>query len=268
MQKRLVNVVLVGRPNVGKSTLFNRLTRTRRAIVTAIPGTTRDVLSQQVEWEGISFQLTDTGGMFGASEDPLHALVLERGRRAIDDDWIVQRVVRQCDVLAAFNTESANTLRIMTYHSTTGLRHVSSVLRMGRSGSRVDNRSTGGVTCGIDAGVLRPTGHLGYEQIKMHPDSGIAFAGFRVPAWREAVDACLEGHEAIPAMDLVSWDVAIDAEERPTLIELNVVEQGLRIHQLENGPLPPDIVAEWAERARFWMVGGLVIRRPLGDSSW
>ena len=44
--------MLVGRPNVGKSTLFNRVTRTRRAIVTAIPGTTRDVLAQPVEWEG------------------------------------------------------------------------------------------------------------------------------------------------------------------------------------------------------------------------
>jgi GTP-binding protein len=117
VQKRLVNVVLVGRPNVGKSTLFNRLTGTRRAIVTAVPGTTRDVLSQPVEWEGASFQLTDTGGMFGASEDPLHALVLERGRRAIDDadllilvvdgkqglapgDRDIARVVREADVPA------------------------------------------------------------------------------------------------------------------------------------------------------------------------
>jgi GTP-binding protein len=81
----LPSVVLVGRPNVGKSTLFNRLTRSRRAIVTPIPGTTRDVLAQVVEWRGSHFELIDTGGMFGASEDPLHALVLERGRRAIAD---------------------------------------------------------------------------------------------------------------------------------------------------------------------------------------
>jgi GTP-binding protein len=81
----LPSVVLVGRPNVGKSTLFNRLTRSRRAIVTSIPGTTRDVIAKSVEWGGSHFELTDTGGMFGASADPLHALVLDRGRRAIAD---------------------------------------------------------------------------------------------------------------------------------------------------------------------------------------
>jgi GTP-binding protein len=75
--------VLVGRPNVGKSTLFNRLTRTRRAIVTPVPGTTRDVIAQPAEWQGARFEVVDTGGMFGASEDPLHALVLERGQRAL-----------------------------------------------------------------------------------------------------------------------------------------------------------------------------------------
>ena len=75
--------MLVGRPNVGKSTLFNRLTRTRRAIVTPVPGTTRDVIAQPAEWQGARFELVDTGGMFGASEDPLHALVLERGQRAL-----------------------------------------------------------------------------------------------------------------------------------------------------------------------------------------
>jgi GTP-binding protein len=91
--KRLPSVVLVGRPNVGKSTLFNRLTGTRRAIVTAIPGTTRDVIALAAEWQGARFELTDTGGMFGASQDPLHELVLERGRRAIADADLLVLVV-------------------------------------------------------------------------------------------------------------------------------------------------------------------------------
>ena len=93
MAKRTPSVVLVGRPNVGKSTLFNRITGKRRAIVTPIPGTTRDVIALQTEWRGVPFDVVDTGGMFGASEDPLHELVLERGRRAIQDADLLVFVV-------------------------------------------------------------------------------------------------------------------------------------------------------------------------------
>jgi GTPase len=76
-------VVLVGRPNVGKSTLFNRITATRRAIVTAVPGTTRDVIEHPASWRGTEFSLFDTGGMFGATDDPLLHLVVEKGKQAI-----------------------------------------------------------------------------------------------------------------------------------------------------------------------------------------
>src|SRR5919202_2041534 len=86
-------VVLVGRPNVGKSTLFNRITGSRRAIVTPVAGTTRDALAQPAEWQGTPFTLVDTGGMFGASTDPLHQLVVEHGRRAIAAADVVVFVV-------------------------------------------------------------------------------------------------------------------------------------------------------------------------------
>ena len=111
MPKPLPSVVLVGRPNVGKSTLFNRLTRTRRAIVTAIPGTTRDVLAQPVEWGGRAFEVIDTGGMFGASQDPLHALVLERGRRAIRDADLLVFVVDGREGLVPGDEEIAGVMR-------------------------------------------------------------------------------------------------------------------------------------------------------------
>ena len=83
MDHTLPLVVLAGRPNVGKSTLFNRITRTRRAIVTAIAGTTRDTIEQPVTWNETRFSMVDTGGLFGASEDPLHDLVVEQGNRAL-----------------------------------------------------------------------------------------------------------------------------------------------------------------------------------------
>src|SRR5471030_3298258 len=83
MSRILPSVVLVGRPNVGKSTLFNRMTGSRRAIVAPIAGTTRDALSRPVVWRGTSFQLFDTGGLYGESQDPLHELVVQQGQRAI-----------------------------------------------------------------------------------------------------------------------------------------------------------------------------------------
>jgi GTPase len=111
MPSRLTAVVLIGRPNVGKSTLFNRLTRMRRAIVTAIPGTTRDVIAQEAEWRGRRFSLVDTGGMFGASEDPLHALVLDRGQRAVADADVLVLVVDGRDGLVPGDRDIARIAR-------------------------------------------------------------------------------------------------------------------------------------------------------------
>lgn len=104
-------VVLVGRPNVGKSTLFNRITDTRRAIVAPVAGTTRDTIAQPAKWQGSSFSLVDTGGMFGASSDPLHALVVEQGRRALASADLVVFVVDGREGLVSGDEEIAHALR-------------------------------------------------------------------------------------------------------------------------------------------------------------
>jgi GTP-binding protein len=109
--KGIPSVVLVGRPNVGKSTLFNRITGMRRAIVTPVAGTTRDVIAQHAEWRGVPFEVVDTGGMFGASEDPLHQLVLDRGRRAIESADLIVFIVDGRQGLVPGDHEIAETLR-------------------------------------------------------------------------------------------------------------------------------------------------------------
>ena len=104
-------VVLVGRPNVGKSTLFNRITGTRRAIVTPIAGTTRDAIKSPADWQGTPFALVDTGGLFGASTDPLHEIVVEHGRKAITNADVVVFVVDGRDGLVSGDEEIAAALR-------------------------------------------------------------------------------------------------------------------------------------------------------------
>jgi len=75
---RLASVAIVGRPNVGKSTLFNRITGRRRAIVHAAPGVTRDTQTGTAEWNGVTFSITDTGGLFSGVEDDLISQVEKR----------------------------------------------------------------------------------------------------------------------------------------------------------------------------------------------
>ncbi len=107
----LSRVVLVGRPNVGKSTLFNRVVGGRSAIVTAVPGTTRDVLREPVEWQGVGFELVDTGGLFGASDDPLQSEVSEQGLRALDGADLVLMLVDCREGLVPADRQVAERIR-------------------------------------------------------------------------------------------------------------------------------------------------------------
>jgi GTP-binding protein len=110
-ESRIPAVVLVGRPNVGKSTLFNRISGARRSIVAPVAGTTRDVISASASWRDHAFTLVDTGGLFGATTDPLHALVVEHGLKALDSADVVVFVVDAQDGLVPGDAEIAARLR-------------------------------------------------------------------------------------------------------------------------------------------------------------
>ena len=86
-------VVILGRPNVGKSTLFNKLTGTRRAIVGDEPGITRDRIYGRAAWGGREFKLVDTGGIIPDERELIPANILRQARTAIDEASLILLVV-------------------------------------------------------------------------------------------------------------------------------------------------------------------------------
>jgi GTPase len=82
-------IALVGRPNVGKSTLFNRITRSNKAMVDATPGVTRDRHYERVDADGKSFVLVDTGGLETGQQDRIASLIQEQTWQAIEEAHVI-----------------------------------------------------------------------------------------------------------------------------------------------------------------------------------
>jgi GTPase len=104
-------IAIVGRPNVGKSTLFNRLVGTRQAIVDPTPGVTRDRLYADAEWRGQVFTLVDTGGFEPLLAEEIPRKVREQAEQAIDEADLIVFVVDGRAGLVATDVEVAAILR-------------------------------------------------------------------------------------------------------------------------------------------------------------
>jgi GTP-binding protein len=104
-------VTIVGRPNVGKSTLFNRIVGERKAIVSPVPGVTRDRNIEHAEWTGRPFLLVDTGGFEPKSPEPLWALMRLQAQLAIEEADLIVLVLDGRAGLVADDYELCEILR-------------------------------------------------------------------------------------------------------------------------------------------------------------
>ncbi|MDR0940167.1 MAG: ribosome biogenesis GTPase Der [Mediterranea sp.] len=104
-------VAIVGRPNVGKSTLFNRLTQTRRAIVNEEAGTTRDRQYGKSEWLGREFSVVDTGGWVVNSDDVFEEEIRKQVLLAVEEADVILFVVDVMNGLTDLDTQVATILR-------------------------------------------------------------------------------------------------------------------------------------------------------------
>src|SRR5882757_6132016 len=111
MSNELPAIVIVGRPNVGKSTLFNRITGQRRAIVGDEPGITRDRLSGIANYEGRRFELIDTGGIVVSDAEYIPSQILKQAKVALQRAVHVVFVVDGRSEISSADLELAAMLR-------------------------------------------------------------------------------------------------------------------------------------------------------------
>ncbi len=104
-------VAIVGRPNVGKSTLFNTLTRSRDALVDDRPGVTRDRISRKIVYDGVPINLIDTGGFEEESEDTISEMVKKQVERAIEEADKIIFLLDAREGITPLDEELANMLR-------------------------------------------------------------------------------------------------------------------------------------------------------------
>jgi len=138
-------------------------------------------------------------------------------------NFLVQDWVRQHKGMAALNPTSVNTLRVLSYRSGMEVLIIYSVVRIGRSGSVIDNQCAGGISTTVDKkGRLGRTAFGGYaEDDILKTDTGVLLEGYQVPSYDKAVEMVKRLHLKLPFFDIVGWDVAIQEDGEPVLIEFN-----------------------------------------------
>jgi GTPase len=256
-------VALVGRPNVGKSTLFNRITRTRRAIVTAVPGTTRDGIAQPVAWDGVEFSLADSGGVYGASEDPLHHMVHEQGRRVIESADLLILVVDGRQGRAPGDEEIVKALRaanvpiILAINKMDDKRALDGALELFQLGLdpivEISAEHGQGISELLDEVVRRlPRGSRSGHAAEGHENDGAE--------GEPAVDST---HE----LDVVPVEIGVAIIGRPNVGKSSLVNRLLREERMLVSEIPGttrdavDSVLRW-HRRDFRIVDTAGIRRP------
>lgn len=183
----------------------------------------------------------DSGGGKNVRVLDREAIVDTAGLEKIIDsyrkDFLIQEPLRQSPEMSALNATSINTLRLITYLRPSGAVVLSQNVRIGGEGSQIDNIESGGTSV-----VILPNGKLNNYGINKRNQrielviNGKPMEEFQIPNYEGARDTALRLHAQIPYFKIVSWDLALNEENQPVLIEFNVIDQGIN-QQAMVGPL-------------------------------
>lgn len=177
-------------------------------------------------------------------------LDIERFRRS--QNGVFQRYVRQHAFFDAMTTGSATTLRLTTALDRKGSVDVrAALLRIGRrEDDRVMLATAVHVPIDLASGALIDTGYMpDWAKVDRHPDSGFRFAGEEVPSLRAAMDLVVDLHRSFPQLSCIGWDLCIDADGVPRILEWNTTHNGIALSEATGGPCFADLGWEhlWKE---------------------
>lgn len=177
--------------------------------------------------------------------EKLNLKKLDELRNSFNNDFIIQEVFKQHECLNKIYPYSVNTIRTITFNWSGEVHVLSSVLRMGVNGSRVDNMVSGGVNCAIhsDGTLSNKLYNARGSLFEGHPNSG-NMDDKKIENFDAVVKTACESHKQLPYMGIISWDFALNEKAEPVLIEFNVKPQGIDLHQRENGPLFGDMTVK------------------------
>ncbi|WP_133966417.1 sugar-transfer associated ATP-grasp domain-containing protein [Eubacterium limosum] len=138
-------------------------------------------------------------------------------------NYIVQETVSQHAVLAKLNPSSLNTIRVVSFLYEGKVHILSSILRMGASGARIDNVGAGGFACPIrEDGALNEFGVNRKSEWKAENQHGIKFSDVKVPSFDKIIEIIKNKHKMLAHFKIIGWDFSVDTGGKPVFIEYNV----------------------------------------------
>lgn len=190
-----------------------------------------------------------TGGSAGISfwnkEDTLEILKKLLVGEGSHGNLIVQEVVRQHEQLSRIHPSSINTVRTISLLFKDKVHILSSILRMGVDGSRVDNCSAGGWLCGIqENGQLKEAGYTSTFVRHLRHPQGFLFSEGVVPSYDKILTLIRKLQGKMAHFRLISWDFAVGEDGEPIFIEANLFDGAIDLHQICNGPVFGDLTEE------------------------
>lgn len=226
-------VVLTGRPNVGKSSLLNALLREERAIVTPIPGTTRDVVAGELELAGFRFRLLDTAGL-RTTEDPVESIGVARARKALREADLVLLVVDGSSPLTEEDVEIARYVASLSVPAIVVVNKADLAPRLERQ--RAAELVPGSPVVSVSAATGEGLGEL-EERLRLAFVEGEAWEGVLLVNERhlrlaeEAEAALAEAEEAMrrgATLGLVALPLRVAAERLGAILGIDVGEDLVR----------------------------------------